>query len=126
MKNKGIGIETFESIKELEYPQDHDSDQTIDFTLGELNEGDINDPRVRAKFNRFNYNDISVSAISQDFYKSALLQLKEKSIIYSNQTNKEMFIISIKRSQVWICHSMTSNHEHLVVGMKDINLAPFI
>ena len=45
-------IETFESIEELKYPQNYDSDTSTVIILDDLNQSEMNDPRVQAMFKR--------------------------------------------------------------------------
>ena len=43
-------METHETIAELEYPQDYDSDFPSVINLNDLNEKEITDPKVQAMF----------------------------------------------------------------------------
>ena len=58
-------IETNESIEELKFPQEYD-DGGINI-LDDLNEKEMNDPRVQAMFQRSGHNNISIFIISQDY-----------------------------------------------------------
>ena len=50
-KKSETEIETFESIEDLKYPQEYDSDQPTVIILDDLNKKEMNDPRVQATFN---------------------------------------------------------------------------
>ena len=60
-------IETFENIEELKYPQEYDDGGMI--ILDDLNEKEMNDPRVQAMFKRSRHNNLSIFNISQDYYE---------------------------------------------------------
>ena len=60
-------IETYESIEELKVPQEY-IDGGI-FILDDLNEKEMNDPRVQAMFKRSRHNNLSIFIISQDYYE---------------------------------------------------------
>ena len=59
-------IETSESMKDLNFPQESYAHFPNISFLDELNEKDKNDPRFQAKFKRSRHNYISVLTISQD------------------------------------------------------------
>ena len=58
------GIETYESIEDLKLPQEHDDGGNI--ILDDLNEKEMNDPRVQAMFKRSGHSNLSIFIISQD------------------------------------------------------------
>ena len=60
-------IETHESIQELKFPQEYQDDGII--ILDDLNEKEMNDPRVQAMFKRSRNNILSIFIISQDYYE---------------------------------------------------------
>ena len=60
-------IDTYESIKELEYTQDNDIGRII--ILDDLNEKKLKDPRVQATFKRTRHNNLSIFVISQAYYE---------------------------------------------------------
>ena len=60
-------IEAYESIDELKHPQEYeDSGVSI---LDDLNETEMNDPRVEAEFKKSRHNNLSIFIISQDYYE---------------------------------------------------------
>ena len=61
-----IEIQTYDSIEELKYPQDYEEGIII---LDDLNEKEMNDPRVQAMFKRSRHNNLSIFIISQDYYE---------------------------------------------------------
>ena len=60
-------IETFENIDELKSPQEYEDGGII--ILDDLNEKEMNDPRVQAMFKRSRHNNLSTFIISQDYYE---------------------------------------------------------
>ena len=60
-------IETFESIEEMKGPQEYDSGGVI--IVDDLNENEMNDPRVQAMFQRPRHKNLSIIIISQDYYE---------------------------------------------------------
>ena len=59
-------IDTYESIEELKFPQEYDDGGGI-IILDDLNEKEMNDPRVQAVFKRSRHNNLSIFIISQDY-----------------------------------------------------------
>ena len=56
-----------ESIEELEYPQDYDDgDESIS---DDLDENEMNNPRVQAIFKRYRHNNLSILILSHDYYE---------------------------------------------------------
>ena len=66
-QKSGTEIETCENIKELKYGQDDDDGGII--VLDDLNEKEMNDPRVQAMFKRSRQKNSSIFIISQDYYE---------------------------------------------------------
>ena len=60
-------METYESIEVLKLPQEYDDGGII--ILGDLNEKQMKDPGVQAKFKRFRQHNLSILIISQDYYE---------------------------------------------------------
>ena len=60
-------IETYEWIDELKFPQDYDDWGII--IPDDLNEKELNHPRVQAMFKRSRHNNLSFFIISQDYYE---------------------------------------------------------
>ena len=58
-------IGTHESIEELKLPQEYDDGGII--ILDDLNEKEMNDPRVQAMFKRSRHNTLSIFIISQEY-----------------------------------------------------------
>ena len=57
-------IKTYESVEEFKFPQESDDGGII--ILDDLNEKEMNDPRVQAMFERSRHNNLSISIISQE------------------------------------------------------------
>ena len=62
-----IEIETFDNIEELKFPQDYENNSII--ILDDLNQKEMDDPRVQAMFKRSRHNNLSIFIISQDYYE---------------------------------------------------------
>ena len=60
-------IETFNNIEELKYPQEYENNSII--ILDDLNQKEMDDPRVQAMFKRSRHNKLSIFIISQDYYE---------------------------------------------------------
>ena len=86
-----IEIETYESIEQLKFPQEYENNSII--ILDDLNQKEMDDPRVQAMFKRSRHNILSIFIISQDYYE--LSKKKQYAamvifIIYSKQIILEM------------------------------------
>ena len=62
-----IEIETFDNIENLKYPQEYENNSIIIFD--DLNQKEMDDPRVQAMFKRSRHNNLSIFIISQDYYE---------------------------------------------------------
>ena len=83
-------IQTYESIEDLKFPQDYENNSII--ILDDLNQKEMDDPRVQAMFKRSGHNIVSIFIISQDYYELSKKQYAAMviSLIYSNQIILEM------------------------------------
>ena len=59
--------ETFGSIEEFKFPQEYEKNNII--ILDDLNQKEVDDPRVQAMFKRSRHNNLSFFIISQDYYE---------------------------------------------------------
>ena len=66
-EKSNIEIETFDNIEELRYPQQFENNSII--ILDDLNQKEMDDPRVQAMFKRSRHNNLSIFIISQDYYE---------------------------------------------------------
>ena len=57
-------IETFDNIEDLKFPQENENNSII--ILDDLNQKEMDDPRVQAMFKRSRHNILSIFIISQD------------------------------------------------------------
>ena len=73
-------IETYESIEELKFPQEYDDGGII--ILDYLNEKEMNDPRVQARFERSRHSNLSIFIISQDYYEVPKRTIRANGNIY--------------------------------------------
>ena len=62
-----IEVETFDNIEELKFPQEYENNSII--ILDDLNQKEMDDPRVQAMFKRSRHNNLSIIIISQDYYE---------------------------------------------------------
>ena len=60
-------IETFDNIEDLKYPQEYEINSII--ISDDLNQKEMDDPRVQAMFKRSRHNNLSSFIISQDYYE---------------------------------------------------------
>ena len=74
-------IETYESIEELKFPQEYNDAGGI-IVLDDLNEKEMNDPRVQAMFKRSRHNNLSIFNISQDYYELPKKTIRANGNIY--------------------------------------------
>ena len=65
-EKSNIEIETFENIECLKFPQEYENNSII--ILDDLNQKEMDDPRVQAMFKRSRHDNLSIFIISQDYY----------------------------------------------------------
>ena len=73
-------IETFNNIEELKFPQEYENNSII--ILDDLNQKEMEDPRVQAMFKRSRHNILSVFIISQDYYELSKRAIRCNGNIY--------------------------------------------
>ena len=73
-------IETYESIEELKFPQEYDDGGII--ILDDINEKEMNDPRVQALFKRSRHKNLSIFIINQDYYELPKETIRANGKIY--------------------------------------------
>ena len=73
-------IEKYESREELKFPQEFDDGGFI--ILDDLNEKEMNDPRVQAMSKRSRHNFLSIFIISQDYYELPKKTIRANGNIY--------------------------------------------
>ena len=73
-------IETYESIEGSMFPQEYDDGGII--ILDDLNEKEMNDPRVQAMFKRSRHNILSIFIMSQDYYELPKKTIRANGNIY--------------------------------------------
>ena len=66
-EKSNIEVETFDNIEEMKYPQEYENNSII--ILDDLNQKEMDDPRVQAMFKRSRHNNLSIFIISQDYYE---------------------------------------------------------
>ena len=79
-EKSNIEIETYDNIEELKYPQEYDDGGII--ILDDLNEKEMNDPRVQAMFKRSRHVNLSIFIISQDYYELPKKTIRANGNIY--------------------------------------------
>ena len=84
-EKSNAGIETFDKIEELKFPQEYENNSII--ILDDLNQKEMDDPRIQAMFKRSRHNNLSISIIIQDYYELSKKQYAAMLIFitYSNQ-----------------------------------------
>ena len=73
-------IETYDSIEEISLPQEYEDGAVI--ILDDLNEKEMNDPRVEAMFKRSRHNNFPVFKIGQDYYELPKRAIRANGNIY--------------------------------------------
>ena len=73
--------ETYDSIEELKYPNEYDGGIIF---LDDLNQKEMEDPRVQAMFKRSRHNNVSIFIISQDYLYKIQIILSKTYIISKN------------------------------------------
>ena len=73
-------IETYESTEELKFPQEYDDGGII--ILNDLNEKEMNDPRVQAMFKRSTHKNLSIFPISREYYEIPKRTIRANGNIY--------------------------------------------
>ena len=58
-------IQTFDNIEDIKYPQEYENNSII--ILDDLNQKEMDDPRVQAMFKRSSQYNLSIFIISQDY-----------------------------------------------------------
>ena len=79
-ENSDTEIETFESIEELRFPQEYENNSRR--ILDDLNQKEMDDPRVQAMFKRSRHNILSIFIISQDYYEISKKTIRCNGNIY--------------------------------------------
>ena len=73
-------VETNEYIEQLKFPQEYDHGGII--ILDDINEKEMNDPRIQAMFKRSRHNNLSIFIISQDYYELPKRTIRANGNIY--------------------------------------------
>ena len=73
-------IETYESIEDLKFPQAYENNSII--ILDDLNQKEMDDPRVQAMFKRSRQNNLSIFVISQNYYELSIKTIRCNGKIY--------------------------------------------
>ena len=92
-------IETYETIEELKFPQEYDDGGIV--ILDNLNEKEMNDPRVQAMFKRSRHNNLSIFIISQDYYELPKKTIRANGKIYHMFQPNNFFVIFIRTKLPW-------------------------
>ena len=79
-KKSNTEIETYESIEDLKFPQEYEKNSII--ILDDLNQKEMDDPRVQAMFKRSGHNNLSIFIISQDYYELSKKTIRCNGNIY--------------------------------------------
>ena len=108
-------IETFGNIEELRFPQGYEDGGKI--ILDDLNEKEMNDPRVKAMFKRSKHNILSIFLISKYYYKLLKRTIRANGNVYhifkpnnfrdvqnpyQGKTSMDMTLSEYKNLLVWI------------------------
>ena len=99
-----MAIETFASIEEIKYPQEDDAVFPIVINIDDLNEKQMNDPRVQAMFKRSRHHNISIFIFCQNYYELPKRTIRANGNIYHTFKSNisDVIIISINTKHLWI------------------------
>ena len=75
-------IETFDNFEDLKFPQEYEINSII--ILDDLNQKEMDDPRVQAMFKRSRHNNFSIFIISQYYYELSKKTIRCNGNIYHN------------------------------------------
>ena len=73
-------IETYESIEYLKFPREYENISII--ILDDLNQKEMDDPRVQTMFKRSRHNNLSIFLIRQDYYELSKMTIRCNGNIY--------------------------------------------
>ena len=73
-------IGTYDNIEDLKYPQEYEHNSII--ILDDLNQKEMDDPKVQAMFKRSRHNNLSIFIISQDYYELSKKTIRCNGNIY--------------------------------------------
>ena len=73
-------IDTYESIEKLKFPKEYEDGGNI--IPDDLNEREMNVPRVQARFKRSRHNQLSIFIITQDYYELPKKTIRANGNIY--------------------------------------------
>ena len=79
-QKSNIELEVFDNIEELKNPQDYENISII--ILDDLNQKEMDDPRVQSMFKRSRHNILSIFRISQDYYELSKKTIRCNGNIY--------------------------------------------
>ena len=77
-----IEVKTYESLEDLKFPQEFDSDFPIVSILYDWKEKQNSDPRVQAMLQRSKHSNISIFILSRDYYELLKKTLPANGNIY--------------------------------------------
>ena len=80
LQKSNTEIEIYGSIEELKFPQEYEDGGII--ILDDLNEKEMNDPRIQAMFKRSRHNNLSIFIISQDYHELPKRTVRANGKIY--------------------------------------------
>ena len=79
-EKSNIEIETFNNIEELKFPEEYENNSII--ISDDLNQKEMDDPRVQAMFKRSRHKNLSFFVISQDYYELSKKTIRCNGNIY--------------------------------------------
>ena len=108
-----IEIETFDNIEELKFPQENENNSII--ILDDLNQKEMDDPRVQAMFKRSRHKNLSIFIISQDYYELGKKTIRcNGNIFHSFKPNNFRDVINLYQDKSSI--DMTLNEFKLLTS----------
>ena len=107
-------IETFDNIEELKFPQEYENKSII--ILDDLNQKEMDDPRVQAMFTRSGHNNLSIFILSQDYYELSKKTIRCKgNIFHIFKTNNSRDVLNLYQAKASM--DMTLNEFKLLTSI---------
>ena len=106
-------IERFESIEEIKIPQEFENNCIV--MLDDLNQKEMDDPRVQAMFKRSRHYNLSTFIISQDYYEISEKTIRcDGNIYHIFQPNNFRDVLKIYQDKTFM--DMTLNEIKLLTS----------
>ena len=115
-------IENYEMIEKMKFPQEYENNSNI--ILDDLNQKEMDDPRVQAIFKGSRHNNLSIFIISQDYYELGKKTIRcNGNIFHIIKPNNFLDVRDLYQDKASMDMTLNENNIELVlVGIKLIKL----